>query len=115
MALRWFATSPIYFNNVRGFNAGNLVPASIVQAHALDERGLVVQIDVDVDDPAVVLRPILTSDFDTDTERENFIPSRLSEVALKAAFVPTDLLVLSPTAPVAPVPGTVWINTAVLD
>lgn len=86
MALRWFATSSIHFNNVRAFNRGNYVPASIVEAHDLDGQGLVVQIDVDVDDPAVVLRPILTSDFDTDTEREKFVPARLSEVALRGAF-----------------------------
>lgn len=32
--------------------------------------------------------------------------------ALNGAFVSSDVLVLSPNAPTAPAPGTVWINTS---
>jgi hypothetical protein len=87
MALRWYATAPIFFANVRAFNAGEWVPDSIVAAHSLASTGPVAQVDVDVDDPAVVLRPLLVSDLDTDEERELILPSRLSVEAQRAASV----------------------------
>ncbi len=88
MALRWYATAPIFFSSIRSFNRGDLVPNSIVEAQDLDSKGLVTVIDVPAESPSVVLRPLMTSDRDTDAERENFIPSRLSEASLREAFVP---------------------------
>lgn len=86
MALRWFATGPIRFHGVRAFNAGDYVPDSIVTLHGLDTDDLVTQVDVPAQDPAVITRPLTTSDRDTDDEREAFVPSRLSAEALRAAF-----------------------------
>jgi hypothetical protein len=86
MALHWYATAPIHFGLVRAFNPGDRVPDSVVSAHPAETTERIVRVDTPAQHPTDVLRPLLTSDRDTDSERERFVPSRLSPEALRAAF-----------------------------
>ena len=46
MALAWYATAHIYFNNVLAFNPGDLVPDANVAAYGYDTAGLVTHLTV---------------------------------------------------------------------
>lgn len=72
-------------------------------------------VDLGVIDKASTVQMIIVSVPDQVTDAEvaaQVLAGTQTQAVLKAAYVPSDRLVLSPTAPLSPVPGTVWINTS---